>query len=167
MDGVTRIWGWTAVVLAIGCVSAPKPEPVVAPVVEELVGVPMAIALEGNVDSDGRWALRTTLTVAASVSVPPVLRIILPPEAQLVSGNMKETLPAPGVEVAHIRRFLVADATAPVRVVAGIISGGSVSTVGAQWPAREGATPIAVPPAHTVPSTPVRNVPVDQVVPLD
>jgi hypothetical protein len=149
------------------CASAPKHEEPPAPAVAELVDAPMAIVLEGNVDREGRWALRATLTVAASVSVPPVLRIVLPPGAELMTGNLKESLPAPGVEATHIRRFLVAGATAPVRVVAGAVAGGAGVTVGAHWPAREGAVPIAVPPASSIPPTPVRDVPVERVVPLD
>ena len=150
-----------------GCASAPKQEETPAPAVANLADVPMAIVLEGNVDREGRWALRATLTVAASVSVPPVLRIVLPSGAELVSGNLKESLPAPGVEAVHIRRVLVSGATAPVRVVAGAVAGGAGVTVGAHWPAREGAVPIAVPPASSIPPTPVRDVPVERVVPLD
>lgn len=150
-----------------GCAATPKHEASPAPAVAELADVPMAIVLEGNVDREGRWALRATLTVAASVSVPPVLRLVLPPGATLVSGNLKESLPAPGVEATHIRRFLVAGATAPVRVVAGAVAGGAGVTVGAHWPAREGAVPIAVPPESAIPPTPVRDVPVERVVPLD
>lgn len=150
-----------------GCASAPRQEATPAPAAAELADVPMAIVLEGNVDREGRWALRATLTVAGSVSVPPVLRVVLPPGAELVSGNLKESLPAPGVDAVHIRRFLVAGATAPVRVVAGAVAGGAGVTVGAYWPAREGATPMAVPDAESVLPTRVRDVPVDRTVPLD
>lgn len=169
MRATTVLIGMAAL-LAGACASAPKPQPepaAAAPVAEQVVEVPMSIVLEGDVDAEGRWALRATLTVSARISVPPVLRILLPPGAELVAGNLSESLPAPGVDAVHIRRFVVKGATEPVRVVAGAISGGAGFTVSARFPARD-VMPRYVPPAtQPIPPTKVGDVPVDQAVPLD
>jgi len=165
-----RVAVFLAMGVVAGCASAPPPREE-APVVEvpdPFANGPLAIELEGRVVEDGHWAIRALVHVSERVDRPPVIRAMLPPGASLISGNAQESLPASGVDAEQVRWFHVANATAPVRIVVGVVAEGALFTVSAHWPARDTATPAVGPPPEDVPApTRAEDVRIDPNAPTE
>lgn len=166
-----RFGGWLVPVLLFAACLGPRPtvpdrESLPASRVSLLGQAPLALSLDGRVRDDGTWELTAEVTVSGTLAVPPILRVELPDGARLLDGRPSESLPASGTDATRVRRFVVADAPAPVQVVVSAVAGGYGASVAASWP------PVGVVdrvgPSGFAPIRPTRvgGMPVDRAVPL-
>jgi hypothetical protein len=96
---------------------------------------PLELALEG-VEDPGRdtVVLVATIRLAAGLIAPPVVRVMLPPGAELVRGIPEEVLSAPGRQVTYRREYVVRGARGPIRIRAQSFGVAGGVRVEALWP---------------------------------
>jgi len=127
----------------------------------------MDLHLDGTEGPDGSTVLVATIRLAAGLTAPPVVRLVLPEGAELAGGSLEEVLAAPGREVTYRREYRVRGSRGPIRVVVQSVGVARGLRVEATWPQPGSIVPAPAVQARPIPPTTVDGVRIDSAVPLD